>query len=88
MGEEQWVFRRDDRIRRPRHALTVGSDSGIPVIAPEVQLLYMATSLDVKNEGDFDNASEQLDQRSARWLSGALAHAHPDHPWLARLPAT
>ncbi len=34
-----WVFRRDPRIRRPRRTLEGLTETGIPYLAPEIQLL-------------------------------------------------
>jgi hypothetical protein len=85
VDDDEWVFRRDDRVRRPRGAVLAHSDAGYPLIAPEVQLLYMAKSREAKNEADFDNALRQLDRPSASWLADALTLARPDHPWLTRL---
>src|SRR5262249_51625344 len=39
--DDVWCFRRDTRIRLPLDAVTVRSASGLPVVRPEVQLLYM-----------------------------------------------
>ena len=84
--DDEWVFRRDGRIRRPLRDVTTVTESGLPVVVPEVQLLYMAKSDDAKNQLDFTNACTHLDQASATWLAHALAVAHPSHPWREHLP--
>ncbi len=37
---EEWLFRRDRRIRRPLAGIGRHSADGIPYLAPEIQLLY------------------------------------------------
>jgi hypothetical protein len=81
-----WFFRRDDRITRSCDDVLIRTSSGLPVVAPEVQLLYMAKSADPKNEHDFEVARPELPADAATWLSRSLAVAHPDHHWRSALP--
>jgi hypothetical protein len=83
--DDVWAFRRDPRIRLPLKAMTVRSRSGLPVVRPEVQLLYMAKHLEAKNQRDFEVAQPRMDEAATAWLSDALALAHPGHPWLESL---
>ena len=83
--DEDWIFRRDDRVRRPLGEVTATA-SGIPVVRPEIQLLYMAKSEDAKNEHDFAVAAPALDLPASEWLRHALALVHPHHRWIDRLP--
>lgn len=81
---DDWVFRRDERIRRPLSALgTVAG--GLPVVAPEVQLLFKAKSPRPRDEHDFRIARPLLSEDAATWLREALALVEPGHPWLAHL---
>jgi hypothetical protein len=48
-----WLCRRDARVRRPAGELAIGSASGIPIVAPEIQLLYKAKHHLDKDEHDF-----------------------------------
>ena len=61
------------------------SASGIPVVRPEVQLLYMAKGLDAKNIHDFEVARPRLDHDAASWLADALTITLPDHRWIRDL---
>jgi hypothetical protein len=83
-----WFFRRDDRIRRSWDDVLTRARSGLPVVAPEVQLLYMAKSTEPKNEHDFEVARCVLTVDAAIWLSECLAVAYPDHRWRLVLPST
>lgn len=81
---QDWVYRRDPRIRRPLASFTVAED-GFSRIAPEIQLLYKAKSPRPKDELDFDEVLPRLDDVRRAWLDEALATEHGTHPWQARL---
>lgn len=74
-----WHFRRDDRISRPVSEVTTLSGSGLPIVRPEVQLLYMAKSAEAKSQHDFDIARPRLEHDAAFWLAEALATTLPGH---------
>jgi hypothetical protein len=80
-----WSFRRDPGITRPLVQITSVSASGLPILRPEVQLLYMAKSSEPKHSHDFDAVRPTLDDEARSWLTGALAVTLPSHPWLALL---
>ena len=67
-----WTFRRDPRITRPVAEVVAVSGSGIPVVRPEVQLLYMAKSNEPKHDHDRAVAMPALDAPAASWLDRAL----------------
>lgn len=83
--ETEWQFRRDNRITRAVSEVTMQSASGIPIVRPEVQLLYMAGAAEPKNEHDFQMARPTLDLGAASWLAAALAVTLPRHHWIATL---
>jgi hypothetical protein len=83
--DDQWIFRRDRRIRRPLAAVGQRTSDGIPYLAPEMQLLYKARAPRPKDEADFTHVLPALDQSRRQWLAWALALVHPHHPWLAQL---
>jgi hypothetical protein len=83
---EDWVSRRDQRIRRPITSLGFSTADGIPCLAPEIQLFYKANGRRPKDEADFTACLPVLTEPQARWLSEALSLAYgPEHPWRARL---
>lgn len=85
---EDWVFRRDPRVRLPLERLGRLSDGGVPYLAPEVQLLYKSKSRRAKDEQDFEAALPVLDVHGRAWLAETIALAEgADHPWAARLRA-
>ncbi|TLZ65301.1 MAG: hypothetical protein E6K16_02990 [Methanobacteriota archaeon] len=80
----RWTFRRDPRVFRPMdEAGTVVA--GIPVLAPEIVLLYKAKAARPRDEEDFRNALGHLTPEGQRWLLAALETAHPGHRWIPRL---
>ncbi len=85
--DDVWAFRRDDRVRRPFDVFATSAD-GVPIVRPEVQLLYMSKSGAPKNEHDFAVTWRTLDDDASAWLRGALALVDPSHPWLDHLPLT
>lgn len=78
-----WICRRDQRIRRRYTDLIRHDADGLPFLAPEVVLLFKAKAVRDKDAADFAGTLPLLDADQRRWLAGALALVHPDHPWQA-----
>jgi hypothetical protein len=78
--QECWVFRRDPTVRIPWKEAVLGTEGGVPYLAPELQLLYKST--DSRPKDDRDAAvvvpSLTIDRRDR--LHDLLAE---DHPWQA-----
>lgn len=85
VDDRMWTFRRDPRIQRPADQVLMTTNTGIPIVRPEVQLLYMAASQEEKNQHDFQIAHPHLRDADASWLADALSVALPAHPWIAAL---
>jgi hypothetical protein len=83
--DDHWRFRRDERIERPMSEFTTLTAAGIPVVRPEVQLLYMAKSNEPKHAHDFSITRPRLDDQATSWLARSLVLTHPGHPWLNQL---
>ena len=82
---EEWIFRRDTRIRGPLRTMTLVRD-GIPFLSPEIQLLYKSKLPGPpKNAFDFVTIAPQLSATQQAWLADAIALTDPDHPWLTTL---
>jgi len=82
---ETWVFRRDERVRAPRREMVARTGAGVPFLAPHGALLFKAKRQSEKDEADFAAAAPLLSRAQRGWLVGALALAHPGHPWSAAL---
>lgn len=84
-GDRTWIFRRDDRVRRPLGRMVARTRDGVPYLRPEGVLLYKAADSRPKDSRDFDAVAPDLDAESRRWLVDALSIAYPAHPWIAAL---
>jgi hypothetical protein len=86
-GGPVFRFRRAPTITRPLSAAILRAPSGLPILAPELALLYKSSSLDADNWSDFRSALPVLSPERRGWLGAALARTSPGHPWLADLGA-
>lgn len=85
---EQLAFRRASEIRLPLGAAFVGGAAGLPVLAPELILLFKAKKhAEGSSEKDFEAVFLRLPAPRRAWLAEALGTVHPGHPWRARLLA-
>src|SRR5215213_8951978 len=50
---QQWVYRRNPAVRRPLDEVGVIALGGVPILVPEIVLLYKAHELTEKDEADF-----------------------------------
>lgn len=82
---DDWVYRRDEQVRRPLAQLHLPSDAGVRYLSPEVVLLYKSKNPRDKDERDFAAVVARLDAERRAWLRGAIAACHPGHHWLQRL---
>lgn len=67
----------------------LGLDSaiGVPVLNPEIVLLYKAQRPRPVDEQDFKQAHAALSAEQRRWLRSALMVCYSDHPWSSHLSA-
>ena len=81
---EEWVFRRDERISRPRRQMIARRD-GIPFLRPEGILLYKAKHCREKDLADFERVLPTMEADARGWLIASLQSLHPSHDWLSPL---
>lgn len=82
---QEWVSRRDPRVRRPISTLGTTSADGVPFLAPDVQLYYKARTPRPKDEQDFDAVLPVLTDQQRRWLVDAITTTYGPHHWIKRL---
>jgi hypothetical protein len=82
-----WCYRRESSIRRPLASVIQRTPSGIPYLAPEIQLLYKARASRARDHADFELVGPRLDATARRWLVDSLVRAEAGHPWIAALTA-
>jgi hypothetical protein len=81
-----WRCRRDlERITRLAEEIWMRSCLGMPILVPEIQLLFKAKGHRPKDEHDFQQALGLLTAAQRAWLREALAIVHPSDPWLEAL---
>jgi hypothetical protein len=81
-----FLFRRDPAVTLPFNQAFLHLESGLPVLAPEIVLLYKAKSpAQEENRADFETVLPYLDAHRREWLKAALARLYPGHEWLDRL---
>lgn len=82
--KREWVYKRDETLRMPMSQALWERD-GIHYLQPEIQLLYKAKGLRMKDEEDFVATLPFLNERRRAWLCAVLEKTLPAHPWLDRL---
>jgi hypothetical protein len=80
-----WISRRHAGVRQPISQAVLISSGGIPVLAPEIQLLFKAKYFRDKDQRDFELAAGRLSETQREWLAEALGKHHPSHPWIGAL---
>lgn len=83
---ERFLFRRNRSIQCALSEAFVISSPGLPVLAPEIALLYKSNDLSATgNRLDFHAALPHLSERQRHWLTHALSTLSPEHEWLTLL---
>ncbi len=83
--DSEWIFRRNPEIRMPIARMGFNATSGLPYLAPEIELLFKAKHLEARDRIDFRNTLPALSVDARRWLRDALEETHPGHEWLNAL---
>jgi hypothetical protein len=82
---DEWIYRRNETVRRELSKAGLRTDAGVPYLAPELVLLERAPTFDAEDERDFEAVAPRLPEERRAWLAGALERTDPNHPWLAAL---
>jgi hypothetical protein len=64
------VYRRNPAVRKPLAEVGMTALGGVPILVPEIVLLYKAHELTEKDEVDFRTALPHLTPSRKAWLSG------------------
>ena len=84
--ESGFLYRRDTSISMPLEKVLIHIEAGIPILAPEIVLLYKADEYaTTKARADFRQTAPSLEPARRVWLRNALAKRHASHPWLEQL---
>ncbi|MEK5108358.1 hypothetical protein MHI57_16875 [Cytobacillus sp. FSL K6-0129] len=80
-----WIFRRDERIRYSFEKMKSVHIEDIPYLSPEVVLLYKAKDTRAKDQEDFLRVVDFLSSEEKKWLQTAMQLHMPYHKWLELL---
>jgi hypothetical protein len=84
--QDNWVYRRLPSIRGRIKEMGLNTDSGIPYLAPEIQLLYKSGSDRDKDRFDLDRTLPHLPADRIEWLLDCLRQQYPPgHEWVCRV---
>jgi hypothetical protein len=79
------MYREDPAVRMPLADIGTIASGNIPILVPEIVLLYKAHEQTEKDEPDFRAALPRLSPHSKSWLLHALNESVPNHPWITHL---
>jgi hypothetical protein len=87
---DNWIYRREPRVRGPLSTLGKKTSGGLPYLSPELQLLYKAKKETLeKDERDFSIVLPLLNREAREWLVKSLSMQFPEgHEWLTRINET
>jgi hypothetical protein len=77
-NEGQWIYRRDASVTRPWETAVLRTRSGVPYLAPELQLLFKSKDPRPKDHADAERMIPALHNRERAFLA---VHLVADHPW-------
>ena len=84
-NETEWLYRRNQKIRRSLFKIQLESSAGIKFLCPEVVLLYKSKNPRAKDEQDFQAVVKYLDAEQKQWLKDAIKVCNSKHLWLRSL---
>lgn len=89
VDDKMFKFRRNQQIQLPIERAFISSPSKIPILAPEIVLLYKAKSSDINSDyqHDFEVSLPLLTSAQREWLHQAIQKAYGNHLWLNMLSA-
>ena len=80
------LFRRDFSITLPFEKVIITSELGIPILAPEIVVLYKSSNAEEpRNSMDFKNVLPNFLPERRDWFGTSLRKLYPDHIWLKDL---
>jgi hypothetical protein len=83
--ETEWLYRRNQKIRRSLFKIQLESSSGVKFLCPEVVLLYKSKNPRAKDKQDFQAVVKHLDAEQREWLKDAIQMCDREHLWLRSL---
>ena len=84
---DHWVYRRNAAIRLAIERAILRPGAGLPVLAPEIVLLFKSKAPRQKDEADWASTLSALDAQQRQWLLRAIRATETEHPWIGAMPA-
>jgi len=84
-NENEWVYRRNEKVRRSLAKCQLTSGAGVKFLCPEVVLLYKSKRPRAKDERDLAAVVNHLEEERREWLRNSIAACEPEHHWLQSL---
>jgi len=66
--EENWIYRRNEKIKHNEQSVILNTKDGIPYLCPEIVLLYKTKEMREKDIEDIKNASTKMNDSQVKWL--------------------
>ena len=86
VDEANFHFRRDASITLPLEKMIISSAAGIPILAPEIVLLYKSKNIKASPYvGEFKKVLPYLSSEARDWFASALIKLYTNHVWLEDL---
>jgi hypothetical protein len=82
---ENWVYRREQGVRRNLNDVVRAGADGILYLVPEIQLLYKSKTVRSKDDADFQMAMPRLCVEARRWLRQSILRTSPSHYWINQI---
>jgi len=83
--QTDWLFRKNLAITRPLSLAILKSANSLPILSPEIVLLYKAANPRPKDEADFSFFHDKLNREQQVWLHETITTCYPRHGWLNKL---
>jgi hypothetical protein len=82
--DTSFLFRRNTSISLSLEQAFLPTQSGLPILAPEIVLLYKSGESErPENRSDMEAVLPALSHQQRQWLNEALTAFSPQHQWLA-----
>jgi len=83
LDDKKWKYRRNLQIEYPIEKTVINTNLEIPILCPEIVLLYKSKSIKKKDIKDLINTIEFIDRSKLIWLKNAIKETHGvTHEWL------
>lgn len=82
----KWICRRKRSLTLPLEKVVASSANDLPILIPEIVLLFKGKYLEEKDQKDFESTLPRLTENSKMWLKNSLELCYgTQHQWIAKL---